>query len=98
MNKFIKIDYKKDLENTIGSLNEQDNNNIDISEINNREEIVSDEDKCHSQTIMIKNNDNDILTHFFWPTFNPPLQSPLHYHITTKKIKIDNWRMMEVVG
>jgi len=41
MNKFIKIDKKNELENKGGcSLNEQDNNNIDISESNNRERGV----------------------------------------------------------
>ena len=38
MKKFIKIDKKNELENTSGcSLNEQDNNNIDVGEDNNRE-------------------------------------------------------------
>jgi len=38
MNKFIKIDTKDELENTSGYfLNEQDNNNIDISKNNDRE-------------------------------------------------------------
>jgi len=32
--------------------------------------------------------DNDTLTHFFWPTFNLPLQSPLDHYITSlKRIK-----------
>jgi len=40
----MKIDKKNGLENTSGcSLNEQDNNNIDIGESNNRERgVVSD--------------------------------------------------------
>jgi len=44
MNKFIKIVKKNELENTCGcSLNQQDNNNIDIGESNNRErEVISD--------------------------------------------------------
>jgi len=43
--------------------------------------------------------DNDILTHFFYSLLNPPLKSPIYHHITPlKKIKIDNWRMMEVVS
>ena len=43
MNKFIKRDKKNELENIGGcSLNEQDNNNIDIGESNNRErEVIS---------------------------------------------------------
>jgi len=35
--------------------------------------------------------DNDTLTHFFLPIFNPPISSPLDYHITSlQKIKIDD--------
>jgi len=46
------MDKKNELENTSRcSLNEQDNNNIDIGVNNNRaSEVVSDEDKYDSQT------------------------------------------------
>jgi len=69
MNKFIKIDKKNELENIGGcSLNEQDNNNIDIGESNNRErKVVSDEDDFNSQTHdnedEIERLDNDFTLH-----------------------------------
>jgi len=53
MNKFRKIDKKNELENTYGcSLNEQDNDNIDICESNNGEiGVVSDEDNVNNFSV-----------------------------------------------
>jgi len=43
--------------------------------------------------------DNDTLTCFFLPIFNPPLQSPLDHHITSfERIKINNLMVIEGVG
>jgi len=67
MNTFKKIDKKNKLENTSGcSLNEQDNNNIDIGENNNKvREIISDYDNynnfsvsCFSPKEFLKIKDN----------------------------------------
>jgi len=45
---------------------------------------------------MLSYEDNDTLTYFFWLIFNPPL---LDHHITSlEKIKIDDLRVMKVMG
>jgi len=42
---------------------------------------------------------NDIFIYFFGLIFNLSLWSSLNYHITLlKKIKIDNWRVIEVMS
>jgi len=49
--------------------------------------------------VAILKMDNDTFIHIFWPTFNPSLLSPLDHHITSlQKLKIDDLRVMRVVG